>query len=498
MTDDFFRARLDQMIDLKHPLAVLAQKMPWSQIEKALAPSFSRKAKEGQTMQGDDLFGQTVAMAGGISNAGRPKLSIRLMASLLYLKHANNLSDEALVERWSENVVWQYFSGMDYYEPRLPCDATQIGRFRTAIGEAGVEELLKATIDAAVQAKAIKPAEFERVIVDSTVQEKAIAHPVDSRLLEIARHKVVQAAKNVGVELKQTFAKEGKELRRRAGGYAHAKQFRRMKKVVNRQRTILGILLREVGRKLPQVQPESPFCQNRLTTILEQAERIRTQQPKDKGKLYALHAPEVECIGKGKARKPYEFGVKASFAVTHKSGLMVGARTFPGNPYDGHVLSAQLEQTTILLEDIGKKPKEAVVDLGYRGVDDDNPGVNIIHRGKYRSLTKQQRRWLKRRSAIEPAIGHLKSDNRLDRCYLKGELGDALHAVLCAAGYNIRWLMRAMLRLGLKAVLLRLNFGRLLTALMRSMSLEKNLSGHYTHPRMEIRVRQMNFAGATT
>ena len=130
MTDDFFRARLDQMIDLKHPLAVLAQKMPWSQIEKALAPSFSRKAKEGQTMQGDDLFGQTVAMAGGISNAGRPKLSIRLMASLLYLKHANNLSDEALVERWSENVVWQYFSGMDYYEPRLPCDATQIGHFR--------------------------------------------------------------------------------------------------------------------------------------------------------------------------------------------------------------------------------------------------------------------------------------------------------------------------------------------------------------------------------
>ena len=333
-------------------------------------------------MEGDDLFGQTVAMAGGISNAGRPKLSIRQMASLLYLKHANNLSDEAVVERWSENVVWQYFSGMDYYEPRLPCDATHIGRFRTAIGEAGVEELLKATIDAAVQTKAIKPAEFERVIVDSTVQEKAIAHPVDSRLLEIARHKVAQSAKNVGIELKQTFAKEGKELRRRAGGYAHAKQFRRMKKVVNRQRTILGILLREVGRKLPQAQPESPFSLNRLTTILERAERLRTQQPKDKNKLYALHAPEVECIGKGKARKPYEFGVKASFAVTHKSGLMIGARTFPGNPYDGHVLSAQLEQTTILLEDIGKKPKEAVVDLGYRGVDDDNPGVKIIHRGK--------------------------------------------------------------------------------------------------------------------
>ena len=249
---------------------------------------------------------------------------------------------------------------MDYYEPRLPCDATQIGRIRPAIGEAGVEELLKATIDAAVQTKAIKAAEFERVIVDSTVQEKAIAHPVDSRLLEVARHKVVQAAKNVGIELKQTFVKEGKELRRRAGGYAHAKQFRRMKKVVNRQRTILGILLREVSRKLPQAQPELPCSLNRLITILERAERICTQQPKDKGKLYAPHAPEVECIGKGKARKPYEFGVKTSFALTYKSGLMVGARTFPGNPYDGHVLSAQLEQTTIWQEDIGKKPKEAV------------------------------------------------------------------------------------------------------------------------------------------
>jgi IS5 family transposase len=163
----------------------------------------------------------------------------------------------------------------------------------------------------------------------------------------------------------------------------------------------------------------------------------------------------VECIGKGKARKPYEFGVKASIAVTHRSGLMVGARTFPGNPYDGHILREQLEQTGILLEDVGGVPKEVVVDLGFRGVDQDNPKVEIIHRGKYRSLTRQQRRWLKRRQAVEPAIGHLKSDNRMDRCWLRGATGDALHAVLCAAGYNLRWLLRAMARLGLKALLLR-------------------------------------------
>jgi IS5 family transposase len=170
----------------------------------------------------------------------------------------------------------------------------------------------------------------------------------------------------------------------------------------------------------------------------------------DKNKLYALHAPEVECLAKGKARKPYEFGVKVSLAVTYKQGLMVGARSFPGNPFDGHILSAQIEQTTNLLQDLGRSPAQAIVDLGFRGVDADNPGIEIIHRGKYKTLTGQQRRWLKRRQAIEPAIGHTKSDNRMDRCWLQGALGDALHALSCAAGYNIRWLMRAIVRLAAK------------------------------------------------
>jgi len=146
---------------------------------------------------------------------------------------------------------------------------------------------------------------------------------------------------------------------------------------------------------------------------------------------------------------------------------MVCARTFPGNPYDGHVLREQLEQTTILLEDVGRQPKQVIVDLGYRGVDHDNPGVEIIHRGKYKSLTPQQRRWLKRRQAVEPAIGHVKSDHRMDRCWFHGTLGDALHAVLCAAGYNLQWLLRAITRLGLKALLVRLEFMALLTAVLR-------------------------------
>jgi IS5 family transposase len=464
--DDFFRARLDQMIDLRHPLAVLAGRIPWSQIEAALSPAFERKHCQGQVVEIDDLFGTMEVIAGaGVSAAGRPRLPIRLMSSLLYLKHAFNLSDEELVARWSENVVWQYFSGQEYYTPKLPCDATQIGRFRTAIGKAGVEALLKATIDTAVQSKTVTPKEFERVIVDTTVQEKAIAHPVDSRLLEIARGKVVQAAKRVGITLKQTFAKEGKALRRKAGGYAHARQFRRLRRAVKRQRTILGIVLREIRRKLTTVTTECVASLDRLNTLLERAERIHKQQPKDKNKLYALHAPEVECIGKGKARKPYEFGVKASITVTHKQGLIVGAKTFPGNPYDGHILHEQLEQTNILLESSSAKPKQVVVDLGFRGADVDNPNVEIIHRGKYKSLTRQQRKWLKRRQAVEPAIGHLKSDHRMDRCWLQGKLGDALHAVLCATGYNLRWLLRAMVRLGLKAAFLRILLLRLASAM---------------------------------
>jgi len=447
-------------VDPRHPLAVLARKMPWAEIEAALAPAFAHKDRKGRAVEGADMFGPTLAVAGaGVSPAGRPRLSIRLMVSLLYLKHAFNQSDEAVVERWSENVVWQFFSGMEYYSPKLPCDAAQISRFRKILGEAGVEQLLKTTIETAVALQAVKKTEFERVIVDTTVQEKAIAHPTDARLLDVARRLVVRHSKRAGIVLKMTYEREGKTLRRRAGGYAHAKQFKRLKTVIKRQRTILGVLVREVTRKLEQMGHLATDVKTRLSTVLERAERIRTQKTKDKNKLYAMHAPEVECIGKGKARKPYEFGVKASIAITHKSGLMVGARTFPGNPYDGHQLNAQLEQTGILLQDIGITPRQVIVDLGYRGVDRDNPGVEIIHRGKHKSLTGPQRRWLKRRQAVEPAIGHLKADHRMNRCWLPGASGDAIHAVLCAAGYNLRWLLRAIIARGITALFLCLENG---------------------------------------
>ncbi len=292
------------------------------------------------------------------------------------------------------------------------------------------------------------------MIVDSTVQEKAIAFPTGSRLLEIARHHVVKAAKAVGIVLKQTSVRERRQLRRRAGGYAHARQFKRLHRVLKRQRTVLGILLREVQRKLAgaALQTIDAARLSRLTTVLERAERLRVQKPRDKDKLYAMHAPEVECIGKGKARQPYEFGVKASIAITHRSGLVVGARKFPGTPYDGHTLWEQLEQTAILLEGVGAIPRQVVANLGYRGVDAHNPGIEIIHRGRHKSLTQAQRRWRKRRQVVEEVISHLKADHRMGRCWRLGSLGDALHAVLCAAGYNLRWLLRAIARKALKGI----------------------------------------------
>jgi IS5 family transposase len=444
------------MIDLRHPLAVLATRMPWAQLEATMAPLFAHRNREGIAAEVIDLFGATAPLAGaGVSAAGRPRLPIRRMLGLLYLKHAFNESDESVCERWAENVYFQYFCGEQYFQPQLPCDLTNLGRFRQVLGEAGVEELLATTIAAAANMKMVEHSEFEAVIVDTSVQEKAVAFPTDSRLLEVARAKLVKLAQRAGLTLKQTYEREGKILRRRAGGYAHAKQYKRLRRVLKRQRTVLGRLLRDIERKMAAA---TEVHQATLKVWLERAWRICRQQRKDKNKLYVLHAPEVECISKGKARQPYEFGVKTSLAITEKSGLIVGARTFTGNPYDGHTLAAQLEQTRILLEAVpgDPQPKTVLADLGYRGVDAEFGSVKLIHRGKYKTLSEKQRKWLKRRQAVEPIIGHVKQDHGLRRCWLKGATGDALHAVLCATGFNLRWLLRAIARLGIGPVSLRL------------------------------------------
>jgi len=202
----------------------------------------------------------------------------------------------------------------------------------------------------------------------------------------------------------------------------------------------------------------SQAVQETLGQTLDKAKRLVTQTASRKAvgnraKLYSWHAPEVECISKGKSRNPYEFGVKVGLAMTLKGNLIVGARSFPGNPYDGHTMHEQIEQSAILMQGLGVRPEVVYADLGYRGVDKDNPAIEIKHRGKDKRLTDEEHRLLKRRQAIEPIIGHLKADHRMDRCHLKGSEGDALHAVLCAAGYNIRWLLRMIIKKGLGLLL---------------------------------------------
>jgi IS5 family transposase len=408
--------------------------MPWQEQEASIAHLFAKVIRAGCNIEDVDLFGGVAKVVGaGVSPSSRPRLPLRLMISLLYLKHAYGLSDEGVIERWAETPTWQYLSGMDYFEHRWPCEPTQLVHFCKAMGEEGVEAMLQQTINVALTLKLISKVSLSTAIVDSTIQHKAIAYPTDTKMPGSARSKPVAAAKNQGIELKQTFAKEGRHLCRKAGRYTHAKHYKQLRKTLKRQRTIEGRLRREIDRKLT---PLGQAALDALEIGLNKAGRVfdQTKGKKIKGgqpKLYNWHAPEAHCFSKGKAQTPFEFGAKVGIAVTAKGNPIVGASAFSGAPFDGHTLHEQIEQTTILLQGSGIKPTIVVVDMDYRGVDVENPGLTITHRGKARRLDAEGVRLIKRRNAIEPFIGPLKADHRIDRCHLKGEIGDSLHAV-CA------------------------------------------------------------------
>lgn len=426
-----FRPRLDEQIKMSHPLVRLSSLMNWQEIERSFGAHFT-------------------------SGRGRPALRPRLVAGLLYLQHANDASDEAVVATWLENPYWQYFTGEEYLQTESPIDPSSLTRWRKRIGEQGVETLLMVTIEAAKAAGLIKRSSLDKVIVDTTVMPKAIAHPTDSRLLEKGREHMVKLAQEHGIELRQNYNREAPRLALQVGRYAHAKQYKRMKRTIKALKTRVGRVHREVQRKLERV-PQ--VARGKATELLERVNRVLTQQTKDKNKLYALHAPEVECISKGKARTPYEFGVKVTIATTLKEGLVVGMRSMPGNPWDGHTLEETIEQVSILTE---HKPSIAIVDKGYKGVTVD--GVQVLRSGQRRGLTSTMKKMIKRRSAIEPTIGHMKMDGRLARNPLKGAFGDAVHAVMCGAGHNIRLLLK---KLRLLCALYGVRIGNLLNEIGR-------------------------------
>jgi len=403
-----FQSRLDQIINLDHPLAQLAQAIDWSVFETEFGPCYC---------EGD----------------GRPAKPIRLMVGLHYLKHAFDESDESVVERFLENPYWQYFCGNEYFEHGLPLDPSSLVYFRRRVGAEGFEALLKETLETAKRGGVLKSSDCKRVNVDTTVQEKAVAYPTDPRLYQKMREKLTGAARSRGLRLRRSYARAGKAALVMQNRYRHAGQHRRANKMTRRLKTWLGAVVRDLRRKAAVVDVE-------LEGLLCLAERLLAQERSSKGKLYALHAPEVECISKGKAHKKYEFGVKVGVVSTSRGNWILGSRSLPGNPYDGHTLAETIAHAEAMS---GVAVAHIHADKGYRGHDYAGGAEVHVSGSGPRKKSRWDKLWRRRRSAVEPIIGHAKHDNRMERNYLKGSEGDRMNALLAACGYNLRKLYKA-------------------------------------------------------
>ena len=422
---DLFRARLDQIINLKHELVQLAAKIDWDFIDREIAPLYSDK--------------------------GRPGIETRFVIGLVLLKHIYGLSDEGVCERWVYDPYFQHFTGEEFFQHVFPHERSDLSHWRKRLGDK-LELLLAESLRVAHETGALRTRDLKRVTVDTTVQPKAITFPTDAKLLHAAIKGLNRLAGKCTVRLRQSYSRIAKRAAMMASRYAHAKQFKRHHRQLRLLRSRLGRIIRDIRRKIAgQPQLETVF-----EGPLARAAQIRSQQQRQRGwKLYSFHAPEVECIGKGKASAPYEFGVKASIVTTNGcppgGQFVLHASSLPGNPYDGHTLGAVVDATEKLT---GCAIERAYVDKGYRGHDATNPRRVFIS-GQKRGVFGVIKRELKRRSAIEPVIGHMKTDGHLGRCHLKGRDGDAANVILCAIGHNLRrvlaWL-RALLRLILLAL----------------------------------------------
>jgi IS5 family transposase len=402
---DLFKTELRDMLNPDHAMVKLAGRVDWGRLEETFGAFYD----EGN---------------------GAPAVATRLMVSLQYLKFTFDLSDEGVVAGWVENPYWQYLSGMKYFEHRRPIDPSSMTRWRKRVGEAGAEAMLRETIETGLELRAIKGSQLARVNVDTTVQEKHVRFPTDARLYDRARARLVAAAERREIKLRQSYRRVGKRLLRQVNRYMHARQVRRAERCRKKLRTILGRVIRDVERKCGERD-------KKLEELMEIARRIHAQERHDKQKIYSVHEPQVACIGKGKAHKRYEFGAKVSVAATSRGGWFVGALAMEGNPYDGHTLAGALAQ----VERVARAPKQAFVDRGYRGHDYEGPIEVHVDRGRRGKTAARLWRWMKRRAAIEPGIGHLKAEHRMDRCRLWGGEGDRFNAIGSAAGMNFRKLL---------------------------------------------------------
>lgn len=414
---ELFRSRLDQILDMRHEKVILATKINWRFLSDHCGQNYSNKP-------------------------GHPALPTRLMAGLHILKYADNLSDEELCARWVENPYYQYFCGEEFFVHELPFDRSSMTRWRQRMGEDKITALLQESLAVAVKVGAAKPGDFNRIIVDTTVAEKNVAYPTDAKLINRARIMLVKQAKAAGLDLRQSYIRVGKRALIAHQRYAHARQYKRARRQLKKLRTWLGRTIRDIRRKIKGNKPLEEAFVNPLWL----AHRVMTQKPRDDvpKKIYSLHAPEVECIGKGKTHKPYEFGLKASIATTlnrSKGGqFAIHAKALPGRPYDGHTLATIIPDIEKLT---GATLKRIYADAGYRG---HNAPIShkfrVFTAGQKRRVTSAIKRQMRRRSAVEPVIGHIKNEHRMNRNYLAHTQGDAINPILAAAGYNFRLILK--------------------------------------------------------
>lgn len=398
---------LAEMLNPKEPLYRLASKIPWETLEEEFAKYYIK--------------------------FGRPAKPTRLMISLLLLKQLYDKGDETVVAAWVQNPYWQYFSGMDQFQWKVPCEPSDLVHFRKRIGREGLERIFQVSIDIQ-NPKAVREKE---VVVDTTVQEKNITFPTDTKLYrKIAEH-CLKLAEQEAVELRRSYRRTIPKLLFAQRGRKHRRGYKKAARATAKLKTIAGRLLRELGRKL------SPEALALHRERLDLYQRVLRQKRSDKGKIYSLHEPHVYCISKGKAHKKYEFGSKVSLVMTKTGGVIVGALNHEKNQYDGKTLPEVLAQVAART---GRDPESVIVDQGYRGRKKIGETRVVSADGFKKKQTPYQRRklrkQLRRRAAIEPVIGHLKSDFRLARNYLKGKVGDHMNVMLAATAYNLAKWMR--------------------------------------------------------
>ena len=400
------------MLDMNDSLIALAREIDWS--------FFDESFKKFYTLDN-----------------GRPGKPIRLMVGLLLLKQIENLSDERVVLQWKRNPYYQYFCGLGAYQPALPCHETELVKFRGRIGKEGMELIFAMSVG--LHGKA---AQEKQVIVDTTVQENNITYPTDGKLAIKIINRLQKIAKHEGIQLRRTYMKEIKGHRISLRFFRHPRKIRKARAAMKRLRTIAKTLVRDLDRNFTDEQHRQ-YAEDFYLYM-----RVLLQERTSPNKIYSLHEPHAYAVGKGKDHKKWEYGTKASVVTTKKSGIIIGVAAHSVNEHDSKTLDAAL---TSAQANRDKQIEEAICDRGYVGKKEVNgvtisiPGKELKRDTKYQKEKKREK--FRRRAAIEPVIGHLKSDHRMETNYLKGFIGDEINLLMAASAFNCKKWMNNFIQL---------------------------------------------------